>query len=256
MMPVLFIGHGHPLNAIQRNEFTAAITKAGTALPRPAAILVVSAHWLSRNGVAVSATEQPETIYDFGPFHPDLFRITYSAPGAPRLAGRVADLIASPAVRVDRRRGLDHGAWSVLLHLFPAADIPVFQLSIDIAQSPGFHYDLARQLLPLRSEGVMIVGSGNIVHNLRRIDWERVDALTEDWARTFDETAKNLILTYRHDELIHYDRLKFASAAVPTNDHYLPMLYAIGLQQPRETVQFLFEGFQYANISMRCIRIG
>jgi len=256
MMPALFIGHGHPINAIQRNNFTSALAQAGTTLPRPEAILVVSAHWLSRNGVSVSATEQPETIYDFGPFHPDLFRITYSAPGAPRLADRVVGLVAAPAVRVDRRRGLDHGAWTVLLHLFPTADIPVCQLSIDVAQPPQFHYDLARQLLPLRSEGVMIIGSGNIVHNLRRIDWEDVNAPTEDWARTFDETAKDLIITNRHDALIQYDRLEFASAAVPTNDHYMPLLYTIGLQQPGEPVQFLFEGFQYANISMRCFRIG
>jgi 4,5-DOPA dioxygenase extradiol len=256
MMPVLFIGHGHPLNAIQRNDFTVALAQAGTNLPRPEAILVVSAHWLSRNGVAVSATEKPETIYDFGPFHPDLFRIAYPAPGAPRQAQRIAALLEDQAVRVDRRRGLDHGAWTVLLHLVPAADIPVFQLSIDAARPPQFHYDLARELNPLRSEGVMIIGSGNIVHNLRRIDWEDANAPTEDWARTFDETAKDLILTRRHDELIQYDRLEFASAAVPTNDHYLPLLYAIGLQQPGETVQFLFEGFHYANISMRCLRIG
>ncbi len=256
MTPVLFIGHGHPLNAIQRNEFTTALTQAAGELPRAEAILVVSAHWLSRNGIAVSATEYPETIYDFGPFHPDLFRITYPAPGASRQADRVADLITTPAVQVDRRRGLDHGAWTVLRHLFPAGDIPVFQLSIDIAQPPRFHYDLARQLLPLRSEGVMIIGSGNIVHNLRQIDWEDASAPTEDWARAFDETVKDLILSSRHHALIEYEQLEFARTAVPTNDHYLPMLYAIGLHQPQETVQFLFEGFQYANISMRCLRIG
>ena len=256
MMPVLFIGHGHPLNAIQRNDFTAALARAGGNLPRPDAILVVSAHWLSRNGLAVSAAEQPETIYDFGPFHPDLFRLAYPAPGAPRQAQRTADLLADHAVRVDPRRGLDHGAWSVLLHLFPAADIPVFQLSIDFAQPPQFHYDLAGKLRPLRSEGVMVIGSGNIVHNLRRIDWQDISAPTEDWARAFDEAAKDLVLTRRHDALVQYDRLEFAQAAIPTNDHYLPLLYAIGLQQAGETVQFFFEGFQYANISMRCLRIG
>lgn len=256
MMPVLFLAHGHPLNAIRQSDFTAALARTAADLPRPAAILVVSAHWLSRNSVAVSASEKPQTIHDFGPFHPDLFRITYPAPGAPRQAHRVAGLITAPALRVDPRRGLDHGAWSVLLHLYPQADVPVFQLSTDIAQPPRFHYDLSRQLLPLRSEGVMIIGSGNIVHNLRRIDWDNVDAPTEDWARAFDETAKDLIITNRHDALIQYERLEFASAAVPTNDHYLPLLYTIGLQQPGETVQFLFEGFQYANISMRCFRIG
>jgi 4,5-DOPA dioxygenase extradiol len=256
MMPALFIGHGHPLNAIQRNEFTTALNQASAELPRPDAILVVSAHWLSRSDVAVSATEQPETIYDFGPFHPDLFRITYSAPGAPRQADRVAGLITAPAVRVDHRRGLDHGAWAVLRHLFPAADIPVFQLSIDVAQPPRSHYGLARRLLPLRSEGVMIVGSGNIVHNLRRIDWQNVNAPTEDWAKAFDATVKDLVLASRHQALVEYDRLEFARAAVPTNDHYLPMLYAVGLQQPGEQVEFLYEGFQYGNISMRCFRIG
>lgn len=256
MMPVLFIGHGHPLNAIQRNEFTTALNQASADLPRPEAILIVSAHWLSRNDVAVSATERPETIYDFGPFHPDLFRITYSPPGAPRQADRVADLITAPAVRVDRRRGLDHGAWTVLLHLFPTADIPVSQISIDVAQPPRFHYDLARRLLPLRSEGVMILGSGNIVHNLRRIDWEDVNAPTEDWARAFDETVKDLVLTSRHQDLIEYGRLEFAEAAVPTSDHYLPLLYSISLQQPGEFAEVFYEGFQYANISMRCFRIG
>ena len=134
--------------------------------------------------------------------------------------------------------------------------LPVFQLSIDFARPPRFHYDLARRLLPLRSEGVMVIGSGNAVHNLRRIDWERIDAPTEDWAKAFDETAKGLIFTSRHDDLIQYEQLEFAETAVPTNDHYLPLLYAIGLQQPGEPVQFLYEGFQYANISMRCFRIG
>ncbi len=256
MTPALFIGHGHPLNAIRRNAFTASLNQASTALPRPDAILVVSAHWLSRNGIAVSAAERPEAIYDFGPFHPDLFRIIYSAPGAPWLADRVADLMAPRNVRVDRRRGLDHGAWTALLHLFPAADIPVIQLSIDVAQPPEFHYDLARRLLPLRSEGVMIVASGNIVHNLRRIDWEDATAPTENWARAFDGSVGNLILQGRHQALIDYDRLEFSQTAVPTSDHYLPMLYALGMQQEMETVQFLFEGFQYANISMRCFRIG
>jgi 4,5-DOPA dioxygenase extradiol len=256
MTPVLFIGHGHPLNAIQRNAFTAALTRAGTALPRPEAILVASAHWLSRNWVAVSATERPETIYDFGPFHPDLFRIAYPAPGAPGKAQRVVDLLNDRDIRIDRRRGLDHGAWTVLSNLFPSADIPVFQLSIDSAQPPQFHYDLARQLLPLRSEGVLVIGSGNIVHNLRRIDWEDAGAPTEDWARAFDETARDLILSSRHHALIEYGQLEFAEAAVPTNDHYLPLLYALGLQQPGERLEFLYEGFQYANVSMRCFRIG
>ena len=256
MMPVLFIGHGHPLNAVRRNDFTAALAQAGKVLPRPEAILVISAHWLSWGSVEVSATEKPETIYDFGPFHPDLFRITYPARGAPSHASRVTELITAPAVRVDLRRGLDHGAWTVLLHLFPAAEIPVFQLSIDVTQPPQYHYDLARRLLPLRSERVMVIGSGNIVHNLGRIDWEDENAPTADWAKAFDETARDLILTQRHNALVHYEKLEFALAAVPTNDHYLPMLYALGLQQPKESVEFLYEGFQYANISMRCFRIG
>ncbi len=256
MTPVLFVGHGHPLNAIQRNAFTAALAQAGEALPRPAAILVISAHWLSRGGVAVSAVDQPETIYDFGDFHPDLFRVGYPAPGAPREAGRAAELISPPAARIDLRRGLDHGAWTVLRHLFPAADIPVFQLSIEIAQPPRFHYELARRLLPLRSEGVMIIGSGNIVHNLRRIDWQDVNAPARDWARAFDATVRDLILTGHHEALIEYGRIEFAREAVPTSDHYLPLLYALGLQQEGESMQFLFEGFQYATVSMRCLRIG
>jgi 4,5-DOPA dioxygenase extradiol len=256
MMPVRFVGHGHPINAIQENAFTSALTRVGADLPKPRAILVVSAHWLTRNRVVVSAAEHPRTIYDFGPFHPDIFKVVYDPPGSPALAHRTAKIVQSSQVGINAARGLDHGAWTILKHLFPAADVPVFQLSIDFARPPRFHYDLARELLPLRAEGVMIVGSGNIVHNLMRIDWEDADAPTENWARSFDKTAAEFLINKNHDALIEYDQLEFAETAVPTNDHYLPMLYAIALQEEGEKVNFIHEGFQYANISMRCFRIG
>ncbi len=256
LMPVLFIGHGHPLNAIQRNTFTVALSKAGENLPRPQAILAISAHWLTRNNVIVSATESPRTIYDFGPFHPDIFKVVYAAPGAPEQARRTARMVKSRKVGISTVKGFDHGAWTILRHLFPAANIPVFQLSIDFAQPPMFHYDLGRELLPLRAEGVLIIGSGNIVHNLMQISWDNPDAPTDGWAKSFDRTVAELLGKGSHDELIEYERLDFAETAVPTNDHYLPLLYAISLQEKGEKIEFLYEGFQYANISMRCFRIG
>ena len=256
MMPVLFVGHGHPINALQKNAFTSSLNRAAADLPKPRAILVISAHWLTRNRVVVSAAEHPNTIYDFGPFHPDIFKIVYDAPGSPELARRAAKIVHSLQVGISATRGLDHGAWTILKHLFPAADVPVFQLSIDFARPPRFHYDLGRELLPLRAEGVLIIGSGNIVHNLMRITWDNADAPTENWAKSFDKTVAEFLMNKNHDGLIEYDRLEFAEDAVPTNDHYLPMLYAIALQEKGESVKFIHEGFQYANISMRCFRIG
>jgi 4,5-DOPA dioxygenase extradiol len=256
LMPVLFIGHGHPVNAIQHNDFTEALQNAGARLPRPRTILVVSAHWLVRNQVLVSGTEAPGMIYDFGPFHPDIFKVVYAAPGAPELARQTAKLIRSRRVGINTTRGFDHGAWTILRHLFPKADIPVFQLSIDFAQPPRYHYDLGRELLPLRKEGVMIIGSGNIVHNLMQVAWDDAGAPADGWAQSFDSTVAGLLKRRSHGDLIEYDRLDFADEAIPTNDHYLPMLYALGLQQEAESVEWLYEGFQYANISMRCFRIS
>lgn len=256
LMPVLFVGHGHPINAIQHNPFTAALSKAGENLSRPRAILVVSAHWLTRNNVVVSATERPKTIYDFGPFHRDLFKVIYAAAGAPEQAQRTVRIVKSQKVGISTVRGLDHGAWTILRHLFPAADIPVFQLSIDFAQSPRFHYDLGRELLPLRAEGVLIIGSGNIVHNLMQVAWDNMEAPTDGWAKSFDRIVAELLRKGGHNELIEYERLNYSESAVPTNDHYLPLLYAISLQEKGEKIEFLHEGFQYANISMRCFRIG
>jgi 4,5-DOPA dioxygenase extradiol len=256
LMPVLFIGHGHPINAIRQNRFTAALSTAATYLPRPRAIMVVSAHWLTRNNVIVSATERPTTIYDFGPFDPDIFKVVYASPGAPEEARHTARIIRSRKVGVSTIRGLDHGAWTILRHLYPAADIPVFQLSIDFALPPRFHYDLGRELLPLRGEGFLVIGSGNIVHNLMQVAWDDADAPPGGWAESFDRNVAELLRKGDHDRLIDYERLEDAERAVPTNDHYLPLLYAISLQQKGEKIEFLHEGFQYANISMRCFRIG
>jgi 4,5-DOPA dioxygenase extradiol len=244
------------MNAIQQNNFTAALSKAGENLPRPRAILVVSAHWLTRNKVIVSGTERPKTLDDFSPFHPDIFKVVYAALGAPEQARRTARIVKSRKVGVSTVKGLDHGAWTILRHLFPAADIPVFQLSIDFAQPPRFHYNLGRELLPLRAEGVLIIGSGNIVHNLMQVAWDSAEAPADRWPTSFDGTVAELLRKGAHDELIEYERLDYAETAVPTNDHYFPLLCAISLQENEEKIEFSYEGFQYANISMRCLRIG
>ena len=256
-MPALFIGHGHPMNAIQTNEFTQSLARIGAGLPRPAAILVVSAHWLTYSAAAVSSTAQPATVYDFGNFAPDLFRVVYAAPGAPALAALVRETVRAVKLRDDTRRGLDHGAWTILKHIYPHADIPVFQLSIDFAKTAPYHYALGRELSFLRQRGVLVVGSGNIVHNLSRITWDDVDGRTEDWAKEFDALVKQYLLAGNHRALVDYEKLGAgADISIPTCDHYLPMLYVLGLQGDKDPITFVHEGFQYANLSMRCFQVG
>jgi 4,5-DOPA dioxygenase extradiol len=253
LMPVLFVGHGSPTNAIEDNEFSQAWAAAGRALPVPTAILCISAHWETA-GVKVTAMDRPRTIHDFYGFPDELFAVTYPAPGSPRLAARVQELLGGTTVSADLKWGLDHGAWSILRRLFPDAQVPVAQLSLDASRPPAEHYRLARDLAPLRSEGVLVVGSGNLVHNLRVIQWE---GGAFDWARRFDAEVARLILAGDHESLAHYERLgPDAAHSIPTNEHYLPLLYALALQQPGELVRFFAGQVVMGSISMRSLRIG
>lgn len=261
-MPVLFIGHGSPLNIILDNSFTRALASLGKRLPRPKAIMVVSAHWLTK-GTFVGCMENPRTIYDFYGFAEELYEKTYASPGAPDEAAFAAGAVKTAAVKCDTSWGLDHGAWAVLKHLYPRADIPVFQLSLDYTYNEWhpkpvqYHYDLAAELAKLRSRGVLIIGSGNIVHNLGMFDFTNIDAKTFDWAREFDELVKANLLDSNHEDLIRYASMgKSATLSVPTLDHYLPMIYALALQEKHEPLTFVHEGFQYGSISMRCFQIG
>ena len=252
-MPALFVGHGNPMNAIRTNAFRTAWTGLGARLPRPKAILCVSAHWETRNAY-VTATESPETIHDFYGFPKALFDVRYPASGSPALAARVAGLITSERVRLDPGRGLDHGAWSVLVAMYPEADVPVLQLSIDTSQPGRHHYALARQLLPLRDEGVLVMGSGNVVHNLREFDF--LDPTPLPWAGRADAEVRGHVEAGRHEALMDYPGSNAdARLAVPTPEHYLPLLYAIALQQPGETAGFFNDRVQ-GSISMTSVLIG
>ncbi|MBK7443910.1 MAG: 4,5-DOPA dioxygenase extradiol [Chitinophagales bacterium] len=252
-MPVLFIGHGNPMNAIEDNEFSRGWADAGKLLTVPKAILCVSAHWLTR-GTRVCAVAQPETIHDFGGFPQALFDVQYNAPGSPEFALETQQLITKTKVELDNEWGLDHGCWSVLNKMFPAANIPVFQLSIDYYQTPQYHYELAQQLKDLRKKGVLIIGSGNIVHNLRLFTMQDI---AFDWAIEFDTKIKELLEKGDHDPIINYKTLgKAAELSVPTNDHYLPLLYSIALQEKNESLQFFNDKTTAGSISMRSLKIG
>lgn len=253
-MPVLFVGHGNPMNAILDNQFSRKWQELGKELPRPKAILSVSAHWLTR-GTHVTAMKMPKTIHDFGGFPKALFDQQYPAPGSPEMAKEVQRLVTATEVHEDFEWGLDHGTWSVLKPMFPEADIPVFQLSIDYYKSPQWHYDLARQLGELRRKGVLILGSGNIVHNLRMVDFQ--NRTNYDWAAGFDAKIKSFLDSGNHQAIINYDQLGTeAKLAVPTNDHYLPMLYSIALQDKKEEISYFNEEMDAGSISMRSFLIG
>jgi 4,5-DOPA dioxygenase extradiol len=255
-MPALFIGHGNPMNAIEETVYSAAWREVAAAIPRPKAILCISAHW-ETEGTLVTAMVQPKTIHDFYGFPDELSKVEYPAPGSPELAERVRSLVGSTAVRMDDGSswGLDHGAWSVLRRMYPAADIPVVQLSLDRTHHPRFHYDLGRELQALRQEGVLIVGSGNIVHNLRLLQWGAAEPYP--WAVEFDRQAAELILSGEHDRLVAYPALgEAARLSIPTSEHYLPLLYILALQQPGEAASFFAEGLPLGSISMRSVRIG
>jgi 4,5-DOPA dioxygenase extradiol len=249
-MPAMFVGHGSPLNAIEDNEFSRAWMEVGKALPRPDAILCISAHWETA-GTLVTAMEQPQTIYDFYGFPAELHEKTYPAPGSPELARLTQATVQKTQVRLDQSWGLDHGTWSVLCRMFPNADVPVVQLSLDRSQGPAFHYALGKELFALRNKGILIVGSGNIVHNLRLAAWQDE---AYDWAIEFDATIKQLILSGDHDSIVHFQNLgQAARLSVPTNEHYLPLLYVLAVQDRQEPIHFFTERVTLGSISMRSL---
>lgn len=255
-MPAIFFGHGNPMNALSTNAYTEGWAAIGKGIPRPRAVLCVSAHWYLP-GTLVTAMPAPRTIHDFGGFPQELFEVKYPAPGHPELALRVQDLLAPFTVGLDQRWGLDHGTWSVLCHVFPEADIPVVQLSIDETQTTEFHYELGKRLTPLRDEGVLIVGSGNIVHNLHAYAWGRHAVEPLDWAVRFDGRARELMLANEHAPLINYETLgRDATLSAPTPDHYVPLIYVIAQQRAGDRVSFPVEGFDGGSISMLSVQIG
>lgn len=254
-MPAVFFGHGSPMYALERNRYSEGWRRIGATLPRPTAILAVSAHWLTR-GTAVTAMDRPPTLHDFGGFPRELFAVQYPAPGHPPLAERVRELLAPTTIGLDHDWGLDHGTWSVLAHAFPDADVPVVQLSLDAALAPRAHYALATRLAPLRDEGVLIVGSGNVVHNLGMMQW-REDAPPYSWAVRFNTAVRSAMQAGDHDRLIAYETLdKDARLSVPTAEHYLPLLYVLAQQRPGETVSLPVEGIEYGSIDMLCVAVG
>ncbi|HKU67745.1 MAG TPA: 4,5-DOPA dioxygenase extradiol [Candidatus Baltobacteraceae bacterium] len=253
-MPVIFFGHGNPMNAITDNVYGKKWHAIGRSLPRPKAVLAISAHWYVEE-TAVTAAVQPRTIHDFGGFPRELFEVTYPAPGDPVLARRVADLLSPVRVSLDEQWGLDHGTWSVLLHVFPDADVPVVQLSIDETKPPQFHYDLAKRLAPLRDEGVLIIGSGNVVHNLHAYAWGRHEPQPFDWALRFEARVRELLLERNDAPLVDYESLgRDALLSAPTPDHYLPLLYTLALRRESDQITFPVEGVDGGSISMLTIR--
>ena len=253
-MPALFIGHGSPMNALERNRYTEAWRALGAALPKPKAVLCISAHWLTR-GLAVTAMPTPRTIHDFGGFPQALFDVQYPAPGAAALAQRVCEVLKPLPVALDMEWGLDHGAWSVLVHLFPQADVPVLQLSLDATQPEAFHYAIGQQLAVLRDEGVLIVGSGNVVHNLRRLNMQSGAAY--DWATRFEAFAKRAITARDHPALIDWQAQGAEAAlSIPTPEHYWPLLPVLGAQAADERAEIVMEGIELGSISMMTVQVG
>jgi 4,5-DOPA dioxygenase extradiol len=253
LMPALFLGHGSPMNAIEDNGFSRSWQVLGNILPKARAILCISAHWETA-GLAVTASYTPNTIHDFYGFPKALFDVEYPAPGHPELAHQIADLLGPETVRLDTDRGFDHGAWSILRPMFPAADIPVLQLSLDRNRDASSHYELAKKLRPLRKQGILIIGSGNIVHNLRAFKFEETQPY--DWATLFDQKVRDTILQKDHDALCHYSNLgQMAALSIPTAEHYLPLLYVLALQQDDDELIF-FNDTVISSISMRSLQIG
>ena len=256
VMPAIFFGHGNPMNALLHNAYTDGWASIGNSILRPKAVLCVSAHWYLP-GTAVTASPAPRTIHDFGGFPRELYQVQYPAPGSPELAARVRNLLAPLTVQLDQSWGLDHGTWSVLCHVFPQADIPVVELSIDETRPPQFHYEVGKLLAPLRDEGILIMGSGNIVHNLHTYAWGRHEVKAFDWALRFEKLARELLVKGDDAPLVGYEFLgRDALLAAPTPDHYLPLLYVIGLRRPGEQVTFPVEGFDGGSISMLTVRMG
>ena len=256
LMPAIFFGHGNPLNALQQNSYTRGWESIGKGIPKPKAVLCISAHWYVPE-TAVTSMQAPRTIHDFGGFPRELYEVTYPAPGLPELAERVAQLLDPISVRRDQQWGLDHGAWSVLCHVFPPADIPVVQLSIDETRAPAFHYEVGKRLAPLRDEEILIIGSGNLVHNLHAYAWGRHPVEPFDWTVRFEERVRELLRAGDHGPLIEYETLGGdAILSVPTPDHYLPLLYVIALQRKGEQISFPVAGVDGGSISMLTVQVG
>jgi len=257
-MPVLFLGHGSPMNAIEENEFVAGIRRIGGTIPKPAAVLCVSAHWETK-GTFVTAMEKPPTIHDFGGFPRALFEVQYPADGSPELAKETKALIRKTVVGLDESWGLDHGAWSVIKHLYPDADVPVIEMSLDYFQAPQYHYDLARELLSLREKGVLIIGSGNMVHNLGLLAWDKLSAgeFGFDWALEASAKMKNFILNRDHMSLINYrSKGRSFELAIPTPEHYLPLLYALALQDENDNITLFNDKALAGALTMTSVIIG
>ena len=256
ILPAIFFGHGNPMNAVTDNDYTEAWRRIGSETPRPRAILSISAHWYVP-GTGVTVSTAPRTIHDFGGFPRELYQVQYPAPGDPKLARRVQQLLAPLDVKLDNFWGLDHGTWSVLRHVYPAADIPVVQLSIDETKPASFHFEIGKKLAPLREEGVLIVGSGNLVHNLHTYAWGRHPRDPYDWAVRFECAAKDIMLSDEYKPLVNYEMLgPDAALSIPTPDHYLPLLYVFGARQSNENIRFPVEGVDGGSISMLSVQIG
>jgi 4,5-DOPA dioxygenase extradiol len=257
-MPVLFLGHGSPMNGIEENEFVKGWRDIGKTIPKPKAILCVSAHW-ETSGTFVTAMEKPRTIHDFGGFPAELFAVQYPAPGSPEFAKETRKIITKTEIGLDHKWGLDHGAWSVIKPMYPAADVPVFQMSLDYNQTAQYHYDLAKELSSLRSKGVLIIGSGNMVHNLGMIAWDKLSAgeFGFDWAIEANEKMKKFILSRDHKSLINYkSQGKAFDLAIPSPDHYLPLLYSLALQAENESVSIFNDKAVAGSLTMTSFKIS
>jgi 4,5-DOPA dioxygenase extradiol len=254
-LPAIFFGHGNPMNALADNLHTRAWRSIGASIPRPRAVLCISAHWYM-TGTALTAMSAPKTIHDFGGFPRPLFEFQYAAPGSPQLATEVQQLLGTSAV-LDHEWGLDHGTWSVLCHVYPQADIPVVQLSIDETLPAAAHYEIGRRLAPLREDGVLVIGSGNLVHNLHTYAWGKQAQVPYDWAVRFETQARAWMLARNHDPLINYETLgRDAALCAPTPDHYLPLLYVLGAQHSDDQVTFPIDGIDGGSVSMLSVHLG
>lgn len=257
-MPVLFLGHGNPMNAIAENEFVEGFRTMANTIPKPKAILCISAHWETR-GTRLTAMQNPVTIHDFGGFPKALFDVQYPAPGSPELAEEAKLLLKQTDVELDIKWGLDHGAWSVIKHLYPNADVPVVQMSLNYYQTPQYHYNIMKDLASLRNRGILVIGSGNLVHNLSRIDWTRfeTDNYAYDWAQEASEKIKKYIINRDHKQLVNYRcHGKAFEMAIPTPEHYLPLLYALSLQEPDDEIQIFNDKAVGGSLTMTSVKIG
>lgn len=254
-MPALFIGHGSPMNVVQKNDFTHSLADLAEAVPKPEAILVVSAHWLTR-GTYITDSDRPRQIYDFYGFPEELYRISYQPKGAAPFSKQILDVLNPEGVLPDSSWGLDHASWAVLKHMYPKADVPVVELSLDMGKDEEYHYRLGAKLRQLRNSGILVMGSGNVVHNLRMMHYAE-SAEPYPWAVTFEQQVKDCVLEKDHKILISYLQLgQPARLSVPTRDHYLPLLYTLALQEEDETASILYQGIQHGSVSMLCFSVG